>query len=70
MQPPAEFVLKEDRKIGCKTCHGLEKIEQTPYDKIDKNAPDFLRKDGYKKLETFFARIATIKKPMNAQTFI
>jgi nitrate/TMAO reductase-like tetraheme cytochrome c subunit len=55
MQPPAEFVLKEDRKIGCKTCHGLEKIEETPYDKIDKNAPDFLRKDGYKKLETFCA---------------
>lgn len=53
MQPPAEFVLKEDRKIGCKTCHGLEKIAETPYDKIDKKAPDFLRKDGYKKLETF-----------------
>ena len=55
MQPPAEFFLKEDRKIGCKTCHGLEKLAETPYDKIDKNAPDFLRKDGYKKLETFCA---------------
>ena len=57
MQPPAEFVLKEDRKIGCKTCHGLEKIAETPYDKIDKNAPDFLRKDGYKKLETFLCQL-------------
>lgn len=55
MQPPAEFVLKEGRKITCETCHGLEKIAETAYDKIDKNAPDFLRKDGYKKLETFCA---------------
>lgn len=55
MQPPAEFVLKEGRKITCETCHGLEKIDETAYDKIDKNAPDFLRKDGYKKLETFCA---------------
>lgn len=53
MQPPAEFVLEEDRKIGCKTCHGLEKIAETPYDKIDKNAPDFLRANGTKKLELF-----------------
>lgn len=53
MNPPAEFLLKEGRVLQCQTCHGLEKIDEIPYDKIDKNALNFLRLNGYQKLDTF-----------------
>lgn len=53
MHPPAAFLLKEGRILQCQTCHGLAKMDEIPYDKIDKNAPNFLRLNGDQKLETF-----------------
>ncbi|WP_367155578.1 hypothetical protein [Methylomonas sp. HYX-M1] len=52
MQPPAAFELK-DGKLSCQTCHGLEKMDETPYDKIDKKAANFLRGGPYRPLEKF-----------------
>lgn len=52
MEPPLEFELK-DGKLACKTCHGLENMADTAYDKIDKKAANFLRGGLYPKLQTF-----------------
>ena len=53
MNPPAEFLLKAGRILQCQTCHGLAKMDDIPYDKIDKKAPNFLRLNGYQKLDAF-----------------
>lgn len=52
MEPPLEFAL-QDGKLGCNTCHGLDKIAEIPYDKVDKKAANFLRGGPYPKLQTF-----------------
>lgn len=52
MEPPLEFPLR-DGKLDCNTCHGLEKMAEIPYDKVDKKAANFLRGGPYPKLQTF-----------------
>lgn len=51
MTPPNTFLLKAGRVLQCATCHGLEDIENIPYDNIDKNAPQFLRLQDNQKIE-------------------
>ncbi|NOU12566.1 MAG: hypothetical protein HOO92_01175 [Methylococcaceae bacterium] len=53
MMPPEDFVLKTGRLLQCKTCHGLEKMDEIPYDKVNKDAPDFLRGGPYPDFEAF-----------------
>ena len=53
MHPPAEFELKTGRLLQCKTCHGLEKMAEIPYNKVDKNEPVFLRGGPYHDFEAF-----------------
>lgn len=52
MQPPVEFALK-DGQLACRTCHGLDKMDEIPYDKVDKQSPKFLRGGPYKHLQDF-----------------
>lgn len=52
MKPPAEFPLK-DGALACQTCHGLEKMDETAYDKVDKEAATFLRGGPYRQLQGF-----------------
>lgn len=53
MRPPVSFELKDGKKLQCKTCHGLDKMDEQPYDKIDKKNRDFLRGGPYRDLEQF-----------------
>ncbi|NOS89075.1 MAG: hypothetical protein HOP34_11155 [Methylococcaceae bacterium] len=53
MRPPAEFELKTGRLLQCKTCHGLKKMDEIPYDKVDKTDPAFLRGGPYRDFEDF-----------------
>ncbi len=53
MQPPAEFELKDGRFLQCKTCHGLQRMDEIQYDKVDKNDPAFLRGGPYRQLTDF-----------------
>lgn len=52
MQPPPAFALKEGR-LACQTCHGLEKMDELPYDQVDKKAVNFLRAGPYARLQDF-----------------
>jgi nitrate/TMAO reductase-like tetraheme cytochrome c subunit len=53
MTPPKSFVLKTGHLLQCKTCHGLEKMDEIPYDKVNKNDPAFLRGGPYRNFEAF-----------------
>ncbi len=53
MKPPTEFVLKEGRVLQCKTCHGLNKMDEIPYDKVEVDDPKFLRGGPYEDFEKF-----------------
>jgi len=53
MNPPSEFELKEGRFLQCKTCHGLEQMDEIQYDKVDKNDIKFLRGGPYRQLTDF-----------------
>ena len=39
MQPPPEFELKDGKFLQCKTCHGLERMDEIQYDKVNKDDP-------------------------------
>ncbi|MCX7098590.1 MAG: hypothetical protein NTV43_11880 [Methylococcales bacterium] len=53
MNPPATFELKTGRLLQCKTCHGLEKMDEIAYDKVDKLDANFLRGGPYRDFEAF-----------------
>jgi hypothetical protein len=53
MKPPKEFELGEDRTLQCTTCHGIEDIEETSIDEVDKDHDNFLRGGRYRKLTDF-----------------
>ncbi|MEQ1529704.1 MAG: hypothetical protein ABL925_10330, partial [Methylococcales bacterium] len=53
MRPPVEFQLKTGRLLQCKTCHGLDKMDEIPYDKVDLADPKFLRGGPYEDFEKF-----------------
>lgn len=53
MQPPAEFELKDGKFLQCKTCHGLERMDEIQYDKVNKDDPEFLRGGPYRQLTDF-----------------
>ncbi|MFK5986696.1 MAG: hypothetical protein QM479_14910 [Pseudomonadota bacterium] len=48
-----ETTLSGQKKIVCKSCHGIEKIEQQDFKTIDKTAADFFSGGPYKKLTDF-----------------
>lgn len=52
MRPPAGFALKDGR-LACQTCHGLKEMDRIAYDKVDKDAPNFLRGGPYPELQAF-----------------
>jgi hypothetical protein len=53
MRPPLEFELKEGRILQCKTCHGLNNMDEIPYDQVDVTDPKFLRGGPYEDFEKF-----------------
>lgn len=54
MHPPAEIMPLGDKKeLVCRTCHGIQKIEDLAFDKVDKNANDFLKGGSYEPLTEF-----------------
>lgn len=54
MHPPAETMPLGDKKeLVCKTCHGIKKIEDLAFDKVDKKASDFLIGGPYEPLTDF-----------------
>ncbi len=53
MKLPEDFPLNDQQQIDCQTCHGVEDIENTPFDKVDKQADNFHRGGPYKKLSDF-----------------
>lgn len=53
---PEDLPLGKDRTLECRTCHGLKDMEKRPYDKIDTQAPGFLRGGPYPALEKFCYR--------------
>ncbi len=50
---PAAMPLKENRKLQCKTCHGIKDIKDMEFEDVDKNDPDFLRGGPYQPLTEF-----------------
>jgi hypothetical protein len=53
---PKDLPLGKDRGLECRTCHGLKDMEKRRYDRVDTNAPDFLRGGPYPRLEEFCFR--------------
>lgn len=53
---PLGLPLAPERKLECRTCHGLPNMERRPYAQIDTRLPDFLRGGPYRKLEDFCYR--------------
>ncbi len=56
MKVPEAFPLSEDGRIVCKTCHGIEGIEEIPFDEVDRDAPEFHRGGPYRRLLDFCLR--------------
>jgi len=50
---PATMPLKEERKLQCKTCHGIKDIEDMEFEDVDKHDPDFLRGGPYQPITEF-----------------
>lgn len=53
MKTPKHLKLKDDRKLRCQTCHGLDDIDKTPYRRVDRKADNFLRGGPYPELNRF-----------------
>ncbi|HEB93429.1 MAG TPA: hypothetical protein ENI94_08180 [Gammaproteobacteria bacterium] len=53
---PKDFPLNHRGEIVCETCHGIEAIEDIPFDEVDKYAPGFLREGPYAKSTAFCYR--------------
>jgi len=53
---PDELPLSTERKLECRTCHGLKNMERRLYEGIDTKAKDFLRGGPYPRLERFCYR--------------
>lgn len=54
--PPSlnfELTEKKEKKIVCKTCHGIKDIENKKFDEVDKLQSDFLRNGPYEQLTDF-----------------
>ena len=45
--------LGPERKLECKSCHGLEKIDEIAFERVDKKARNFLRGGPYRRLDNF-----------------
>ncbi|MCF6209767.1 MAG: hypothetical protein L3J88_09395 [Gammaproteobacteria bacterium] len=56
VQLPERFPLNHRSEIVCETCHGIEDIEDIPFDEVDKRAPAFLREGPYAKTTAFCYR--------------
>ena len=56
MSVPEAFPLSADGHIVCKTCHGIEGIEELPFDEVDRDAPEFHRGGPYRRLTDFCYR--------------
>jgi len=50
---PDEFPLNDKGQIDCDTCHGIEDIEDIPFDEVDKEDPKFFRNGPYLVLTDF-----------------
>jgi hypothetical protein len=50
MEIAADFPLSPQHKLQCKTCHGIENIQKTPFDEVDREADHFFRGGPYRKL--------------------
>ncbi len=53
---PKDFPLNHRGEITCETCHGIEDIEDIPFEEVDKRAADFLRQGPYAKTTAFCYR--------------
>jgi hypothetical protein len=53
MHPPASLRLGEKKELVCLSCHGTKKIDALAFDKVDKNANDFLQGGPYAQLTDF-----------------
>jgi hypothetical protein len=53
MAPPKGFALKTGRLLQCKTCHGLDKMDEIPYDQVAIEDPKFLQGGPYQDIEKF-----------------
>lgn len=54
MRPPLDRMpLGEKQELVCETCHGIEKIDEIPVEKVDKESVDFLKGAPYAVLTDF-----------------
>ncbi len=51
VKPPLR--LGPSRKLKCPVCHGIERIDQIPFEEVDKEDPRFLRGGPYERLTDF-----------------
>ena len=56
MKIPEEFPLSDNGRIICKTCHGIEGIEDLLFDEVDREAEVFHRGGPYRRLTDFCYR--------------
>ncbi|MCH9697329.1 MAG: hypothetical protein K0U68_04420 [Gammaproteobacteria bacterium] len=50
---PETMPLESERKLQCKTCHGIEEINDMEFEDVDKNDPEFLNGGPYQPLTEF-----------------
>jgi len=53
---PKTFPLNHRGEISCETCHGIEEIEDIPFEEVDTKAEAFLREGPYAEPEKFCYR--------------
>lgn len=51
-----DLPMNRERKLECPVCHGIEDIDEIPFEEVDKNDPDFLRGGPYPDLSDFCFR--------------
>ena len=62
MHPKEALVLGEKQELVCATCHGIEKIDEIPVEKVDRKATNFLKGGPYTTLTDFCYRCHTEKE--------
>lgn len=56
MRPKEKIRLGDKQELICASCHGLEKIDETPIEQVDKQATNFLLGGPYETLTDFCYR--------------